>query len=188
MRNLIVPSAFLLLTLVGCKKDKDTSFPEENPLTEYLSKATFQKTTNYVNSGDYEFGIKFTPKVKGTIKKITFKIPDNAANVRVTFWDVNSKTAIRTETIASVAKDVEKVQEIAPLQLEAGLSYMITYNGNDWYKRENDNGTAATYPIVTGNLSIDGYSWLTGKAQTFPTTVDPKYYAGDLSFVFQQTK
>lgn len=188
MTKLIVSSAFVLLTLVGCKKDKDASFPDENPLSEYLTKTGFQNTTNFVNAGDYEFGIKFTPKVRGSVKKITMKIPDNAANVRVTFWDVNTKTAIRTEVIASIAKDVEKTQEITPLQLEAGLSYMITYNGNDWYKRERNDAAAATYPVVVGNLSIDGYAWKSGTPQVLPTTNDSKYYAGDLSFVFQQSK
>jgi hypothetical protein len=187
MTKLILSSAFLLLTLVGCKKDKDPVFPEENPLPDYLAATGFtQKTTNFVNSGDYEFGIKFTPKVKGTIKKIALKIPDNAASVRVTIWDVNTKTAIRTEILTSIVKDIEKLQEITPLPVQAGLTYMITYNGNDWYQRQRTDGATAPYPIKAGELSIDGYAWLSGASQTFPTSLSANYYAGDLSFVFQQ--
>ena len=189
MTKLILSSAFVLLSLASCKKDKDPDFPEQSPLADYLAAAGFtQKTTDLVNAGDYEFGIKFTPKVKGSIKKITLKIPDNAASVRVTIWDVTTKTAIRTETIATVAKGIEKVQEITPLALNAGVNYMITYNGNDWYKRERTDAAPAPYPIKVGELTIDGYSWIGGTGQTFPTINDPKYYAGDIGFVFQQAK
>ena len=63
---------------------------------------------------------------------------------------------------------------------------MITFNSNDWYKRSKNDDSEATYPITAGNIKIDGYSWISGTSQAFPTNNSNNYYAGDLSFVFQQ--
>lgn len=190
MRNFLLPVMAILISVTGCKKkDVVKTFPEENPLSAYLSAAGFtQVTTNFVNAGSYEFGIKFTPLVKGKINAIKFKIPDAATNIRVTIWDATAKTILRTETIPSATLNTETSLSISPLMLDKDKMYMITYNGNDWYKRSKTDGTVTTYPITAGHISINGYSWIGGANQTFPTTVSNDYYAGDLSFVFQQTE
>ncbi len=181
-------------TISSCRKDDEdktqpVEYTEENPLAEYITKSGFGQTTqNFINSGVYEFGFKFSPLVKGKIKAITFKIPDAATNTRVTIWDATTKTVLRTETIASVTANTEVVQNITPLELEKDKMYLITYNGNDWYNRKKSDNTNTTYPIKAGNISITGYNWMSGTAQNFPLTESNNYYAGDLSFVFQQTE
>lgn len=178
-----------LLTLSSCNRDDDPKiYSEENPLEAYLTNTGFaQKITNFINSGNYEFGLKFTPTVKGKVNAITVKIPDAATNVRVTFWDAASKTVLKTETIPSISANTElKYTLSSSLNLEKDVQYMITFNANDWYKRNKTDNTAAAYPVTAGNIKIDGYSWISGTTQTFPTNNDTTYYAGDISFVFQR--
>ncbi len=188
MKQFILPALLVLISIAGCKKDKDRNFPEENFLPDFHVKTGFsQVTTNFVNAGSYEYGLKFTPKVKGNITKILLKIPDNANNIRVTFWDAASKQVLKTEVIPTVTKDVEVIHEIAPLNVEAGRMYMISINSNDWYKRSRTGGTSITYPVTVGNITVEGYLWVGTSSQIFPTNVSNDYNAGDLSFIFQQT-
>lgn len=62
---------------------------------------------------------------------------------------------------------------------------MITMNSNDWYRRENSAGTIS-YPIHAGNIVIHNYGYVSGTSQNFPQSWPQDYYAGDLSFDFQQ--
>ncbi len=193
MKNLIIKGALfaLLFTgIIGCSKDdNDSQSPavaaEENPLQKYITESGFSTTTNFVNSGNYEFGMRFKPTTNGTINKIFVKIPDSQTNVRVTIWDVTEGIIYRTEKIASVTSGVEASKTISPLALVKDKEYMITYNTNDWYKRNKADNSAATYPITAGNISITGYGWISGTAQVYPTNFETTYYAGDLSFAFQ---
>ncbi len=193
MKNLIIKGALfaLLFTgIIGCSKDdNDSQSPavaaEENPLQKYITESGFSTTTNFVNSGNYEFGMRFKPTTNGTINKIFVKIPDAQTNVRVTIWDVTEGIIYRTEKIASVTSGVEASKTISPLALVKDKEYMITYNTNDWYKRNKADNSAATYPITAGNISITGYGWISGTAQVYPTNFETTYYAGDLSFAFQ---
>ncbi|MCC2591534.1 hypothetical protein [Chryseobacterium sp. MFBS3-17] len=63
--------------------------------------------------------------------------------------------------------------------------YMITMNSNDWYMREKSSGTIS-YPIHAGNIVIHNYGYASGTLQVFPQYWPQDYYAGDLSFDFQQ--
>jgi len=69
---------FTLLSIaiftVSCSSDDDKDSPKynvENPLAAYYTTTGFSTVSNFVNSGDYEFGLAFTPTVKGKIKAIT---------------------------------------------------------------------------------------------------------------------
>lgn len=191
MKAKIITALFAVVTLIGCKKDDDTPkmYAEENPLNSYLVNSGFnQKTSNFTNSGNYEFGYLFRPKVKGKINAITFKIPDNATNTRVTIWDATSKAVLRTILIPNAAANTEVKQSIDALSIDPSQKYAITYNGNDWYKRFRNDSGSTPYPIEAGNISILGYNWLYGSSQTFPLTSATDYYGGDLSIVFQQTE
>lgn len=191
MKAKIITALFAVVTLIGCKKDDDTPkvYAEENPLNSYLVNSGFdQKTANFINAGNYEFGYLFKPKVKGKINAITFKIPDNATNIRVTIWDATSKAILRTIVIPSAAANTEVKQSIDALSIDPSQKYGITYNGNDWYKRFRNDSGSTPYPIEAGNISILGYNWIYGSSQTFPLTSSTDYYGGDLSFVFQQTE
>lgn len=191
MKAKIITALFAVVTLIGCKKDDDTpakAYPEENPLTAYLQNSGFnQKVDALIDASTYEFGYKFKPKVKGKINAVTFKIPDNATNVRVTIWNADSKTVLRTIVIPTVVKDTELTQSIDALSLDTSVNYCISYNGNDWYYRTRTNGSATTYPIEAGNLLITGYQYGSTLSQIFPNSSSISYYAGDLSIVFQQT-
>lgn len=169
-------------------KDNTPKFNTENPLAAYYTATGFTTVSNFVNSGDYEFGLAFTPTVKGKIKAITLKLPATNPSVRITIWDYTSKAVLRTETLNVTAADVQVSKEISELALDKDKKYLITMNSNDWYKKSKADNSNVTYPIVAGNITFNEYRWLSGTAQTFPTNVSANYNAGDLSFDFQQTE
>lgn len=175
---------------ISCSSDKDDApkFKTENPLEAYYAATGFNTSTNFINSGDYEFGLVFTPTVKGKIKAITLKLPAENPAVRVTIWDYASKAVLRSETVNVVAADAVVTKEINELALDKDKKYMITMNSNDWYNKNKVDKSNAVYPIVAGNITFNEYRWIGGTAQTFPTTVSSSYNAGDLSFDFQQTE
>ncbi|WP_188753929.1 DUF4082 domain-containing protein [Parapedobacter defluvii] len=179
--------------LMSCSKDDDTPapkvYPEENPLTLYLSNSGFnQKATNFINSGTYEFGYSFKPKVKGKINAVTFRIPDNATNVKVTIWDAATKAPLRSVVIPNAVANTELRQAIEPLEISTDTEYLVSYNGRSWYKRQKTDGSIAAYPVEAGNILITGFRWgaTTSADQKYPVTVSKDYYGGDLSIVFQQ--
>lgn len=194
MKTLKIISLLLLITgLITCRKEDDNdnlkTYPEENPLALYLEKSGFnQKINSIINYLTHEIGYKFQPKVKGKINAVTFKIPDNAANVRVTVWDASTKTILRTVNIPAVAANTEVRTAIDPMTINPGTEYLITYSGNDYYLRQKTNGSNTVYPIDAGNITITGYHWRIGAAQIFPEEMDVYYYTGDLSIVFQQAE
>lgn len=182
-----------LLSFYSCRKGDDTPRPvvyaEENPLLAYLSALGFnQKQSSYINTNTSEQGFKFTPKVKGKIVAVTIKIPDNASNLRITIWDANSRSMLRTVIVPAVNADIEVRQDIAELPITPSANYAITFNSNDSYGHSNTDNSAITYPVSAGNISIDGYIWAFGSAQIFPTLNSYNYCGGDVSFVFQQTE
>ncbi len=183
-------SAAILTVSCSSDNDKDNTpeFKTENPLSVYYTQTGFTTVSNFVNSGDYEFGLVFTPTVKGKIKALTLKLPATNPSVRVTIWDYTAKTVLRTETLNVAAADVQVNKEISELALEKDKKYMITMNSNDWYKKSKADNSNVTYPIVAGNITFNEYRWLSGTTQTFPTNVSASYNAGDLSFDFQQTE
>ncbi|MFD2942733.1 hypothetical protein [Flavobacterium notoginsengisoli] len=184
----ILLTAALAISCSSDDKDNTPKFETENPLTAYYTATGFSTVTNFVNSGDYEFGLAFTPTVKGKIKAITLKLPATNSSVRVTIWDYTAKTVLRSETLNVATADVEVKKEISELALDKDKKYMITMNSNDWYKKNKADLTNVTYPITAGNIRIDEYRWISGTAQIFPTNVSANYNAGDLSFDFQQTE
>lgn len=194
LKTKLIAVLFALVAITGCRKDDDTPaeklFPKENPLAMYFQKTGFDEELDKFTNTDfpYESGLGFVPKVKGKINAVTIKIPDDAANVRVTIWDATTKTSIRTITISSVKADVEMKQAIDPLEIVPTGNYMITFNSDDYYVRKRTDGLDVTYPVDAGNISITGYSYSIGTAQTFPTYLRTNYYGGDVSFVFQQTE
>ncbi|GAA3725637.1 hypothetical protein GCM10022422_03590 [Flavobacterium ginsengisoli] len=173
---------------VSCSSDKEDkpTFKTENPLDAYYTATGFTTITNFINSGDYEFGLAFTPTVKGKIKAITLKLPATNPSVRVTIWDYTAKSVLRSETLNVATADVQVSKEISELALEKDKKYMITMNSNDWYKKNKADNSNVTYPIIAGNITFIEYRWISGTAQTFPTNVSANYNAGDLSFDFQQ--
>lgn len=94
---------------------------------------------------------------------------------------------LRTVTIPTVAIDIEITKSITALALTKDKEYMITMNGNDWYDHEKADQSDTTYPVTVGNILVTGYGYFGGTDQTYPDSFELSYYAGDLSFNFQQT-
>lgn len=179
---------FVTLLAVSCSSDDSTSFSTENPLASYESQAGFTTVTNFLNSGDYEFGLAFSPNVTGKMKAITVKLPEANANLRVTIWDYTEQTVVSSQTINVAEADVLTTKAITAINLEKDKKYLITMNSNDWYKKAKADDANATYPITAGNIKFWEYRWAGGTTQTFPTNVSLNYNGGDLSFDFQQTE
>lgn len=194
LKKLYVILAFAaIFSIASCSNNNDddhvvqpTNYPVENPLSKYHETAGFTTTTNFINSGDYEFGLAFSPDVKGKITAITIKLPDTNPNLRVTIWDYTTKTVLRTETLNVTASNTLITKEISELALEKDKKYLITMNSNDWYKRAKADNSNATYPITAGNIKMLEYRWGSGTTQTFPVNISLNYNGGDLSFNFQQ--
>ncbi len=193
MKNIFLKP--LCLTLLGifimsCSKDDETaSFQKENFMAEYLALSQFDEdVTNNVNLGDFEFGVEFTPKAKGIITSIIVQSPDANNELRVTFWDAETKTPIRTETVNVETADTQFTFSINELAVQKDKKYMITMNSDDWYRRSKTNNEAIVYPLEVGNLEINSYGYFNGSEQTYPNNFQTNYYAGDLSFDFERTE
>lgn len=177
---------------VSCSKGDEEQTPapivyaEENPLNKYHELAGFTTTSNFINSGNYEFGLAFSPNVKGKINSLFVTLPETNANVRVTIWDYDAKTVLRTETVNVSTANTAVTKSISEMILDKDKKYLITMNTNDWYKRSKADNSNATYPITAGNIKVWEYRWVSGASQIFPTNISLNYNAGDLSFNFQQ--
>lgn len=199
LRSLFFKSLCVLLTLnsifltTSCSKDDDESIPEpivyaeENPLNKYHESTGFTTVSNFINAGNYEFGLVFSPNVKGKINAITVKLPDANPNLKVTIWDYTAKTVLRTEIVNVAASNTLLTKAIEAFPMEKDKKYMITMNSNDWYKKNKPDNSNAIYPITAGNIKFLEYRWIGTSSQTFPTNVSLDYNGGDLSFNFQQT-
>ncbi|MEO8237908.1 MAG: hypothetical protein ABI793_05165 [Flavobacterium sp.] len=186
----------LAVFAVSCNSNDDDSpepitYPEENPLNAYLTGSGFEQKTEEVKDAFFsEFGFSFKPTVNGKINALAVKMPDVNTTLKVTIWDVATKTAIRTEIVSIPTANVTVEKLITPIALIKGKEYYITRNSNDWYKRYRTDGSATTYPIVAGNITITGYAYIANNtgAPLFPTNLLNTDYAGDTSFKFQQTE
>ena len=177
--------------LTNCSKDDDPPAavlaPLQDPLAGYLTATGFsEKTDNFINSGDYEFGYSFIPLVNGKITDIVAKLPEARLAMRVTIWDKLAGSVLRTETIDVTTANIEATKSITALDLVKDKEYFITMNSNDWYRRGRTNGTSITYPITVGDIKITSYSYILGTAQALPNTPILTNYAGDCSFKFQK--
>lgn len=179
--------SILTTGLFGCSSDDggSTSVPSQNPLSGYLTTTGFnEKTTNYVNSGDYEFGFSFIPQANGKITALTAKIPDVRSGMRVTIWDKEAATILRTELMDVTSSGVEITKQITELNLLKDKEYVITFNSNDWYDHRKNDSSNASYPVAVGDIQITSYGYKTGTEQSMPNVFPLNYYAGDLTFTF----
>ena len=191
MKNIFLSCLTVVLligvTTSGCKKDKEPAYPIVDFSGTYLSSTGFnQKSTDFVNSGDYEFGFEFTPVVKGKITSLLVKLPAVRTDLRVTIWNATSKTVLKTELVNVAGAGTSYDIDIADFALTKDSLYAFTMNSNDWYNREKTDGTSATYPVSVGDIKITKYIWKSGVAQVYPVNTSSTYYAGDAFFKFQR--
>lgn len=185
----ILSGALLAILAISCSSDDSKpTYPIENPLESYYTQAGFTTTSNFINSGSYEFGLAFSPNVKGVMKAITVKLPDANPALKVTIWDYTTKEVIKTETVNVASANTLVSHPISDLALEKDKKYMITMNSNDWYKRNKADNSNATYPITAGNIKFLEYRWVGSATPIFPTNISANYNAGDLSFDFKRTE
>lgn len=159
-------------------------------LSGYLTSTGYNQATNtFMNCGNYEFVLVFTPQVNGVMKSLKVNIPDINANLRITIWDVATNTVVRTETVNVATANTDNTKVITPITLEKSKKYGIMMNSADWHNRKRTNNSAATYPVTVGNIVINEYHWQSSTVaqQIFPVAVGNDCYAGDVDFVFQQT-
>lgn len=184
----------IIFSLLSCSKDNEPTptpkiYFEENFLNGYLNSSKFyQKTQLSINSIYYEFGLFFTPLVKGKITSLYIKIPDANSSLRVTIWDVTNNSIVRTEIINVLNPNIANTINIDDIELTKDKEYAITMNSSVWYLRNKTDDSSVTYPIISGNIKLNSYKWKGVTAQELPTNIDNTYYAGDLSFNFLQTE
>lgn len=172
-------------TDIDCGGDCTPCKVEENFFDDYLISTGFnQNVSNFINSGDYEFGLEFRPIVDGYITSLRIQLPDTNPSLRVTIWDKAAGTIIKTEIVNVAAANTIYNVDIVDLLMVKDKEYTITMNSNDWYNRNRNDGSAATYPFTIGNIQIINYLWNSGTAQNYPLNYDVSYFAGDISFNF----
>ncbi len=196
MKKLSTTFAILLISIftISCSKSDDTPvapapvvYAEQDPLAGYLTACGFsEKTDNFINAGDYEFGYSFIPLVNGKITTIVAKLPEARLEMRVTIWDKVAGSVLRTETIDVTTANVEATKTITALDLVKNKEYFITMNSNDWYRRGRTNDTSTTYPFTVGDIKVTSYAYKLGTAQVIPSTSILTNYAGDCSFKFKR--
>jgi hypothetical protein len=180
---------FLIATTFSCSSDDDPApivYPQEKPLAGFLGASEFTTQTEAVNIGYAEFGYKFRPSVTGAITALTVKIPDVNSALRVTIWDVESETPIKTELFNVTSSGVAVTKTITALGLTKDKEYMISMNSNDWYTHKKADNSNVTYPITVGSIQVTGFGYINGTAQSLPTTFVNDYFAGDVTFTFQR--
>lgn len=195
LKTIFTLLAFAVFTISCSSNDDDKTDPvtydSENPLEAYMSTSGFyQKAVDQKNAGIYEYGFSFKPTVTGKISSFFAKIPDVNTALRITLWDVATKTVIKSETMNVSVANMAFEKTILPIQLTKNKEYFLSVNSDDWISRTKTDGSATTYPIVAGHITITGYAFASSTAveTIFPTTARDTYYAGDVSFKFQQTE
>jgi hypothetical protein len=179
------------LVFTSCSKDDDPvpaskSYPEENFLDSYLALTQFNQNTTNVTVGSAEIGTEFTPLVIGKITSLKVKLPSVNTTLRITLWDKSAETIIKTETVNVATANTLFTFDISDIGLLKNKSYILSVDTPDYYQRRKNNSSDAMYPVIAGNIRIDGIKG--APSQTMPFNSVVNYYLGDLSFNFQQTE
>lgn len=186
------------LLLASCASDNDDAVQDapmvavtENPLPGFLSQHHFDDNTiTYIDdNNNYEMGFAFRPLVAGQINAVVLKVPQANSGIRVTIWDTETESALRTIYVPAPAAAFT-TQTIDPLALEQGKEYMITMNANDYYFGIlNFLPEPLEYPYVYGHISITGSAIdMSNSGQQMPAADMINATAGWCSFEFQQTQ
>jgi hypothetical protein len=174
------------IAMTNCGEGTEV-FPEIDPLAGFLDMSGFAEQTDTIfNMDDFEIGISFIPEVSGQINAVVAQLPLPNPALRVTIWDVDTETVIKTVTVNVPTANTPFTVEISPLVLEKNKEYLVSMNSNDWYRRRRVDGTPVTYPIAVGDFLITNYVWNAGTEQTFPEETAMAYYGGDISFLYQE--
>lgn len=161
-----------------------TTYPTENPLQKFYQSAGLSIESISVLT-PHEFGLTFSPQVKGRITAFTVRLPLDGP-VTVTLWDYSTKNKITSATVDVKHGEVTR-KEVTPVPLTANTRYVLSVNSERWYSRTKAGGSNVSYPVTVGNFIYHGYAYNSGSTQTFPATASVSGVGGDVSFEFQQT-
>ncbi|UPQ77713.1 hypothetical protein M0M57_08705 [Flavobacterium azooxidireducens] len=198
MKNYIknIGLLFIAMGLFSCSSDDDTNnettFTEENFFNGYLQATGFDEEIEIVELPNIfdgsEFGLDFTPKVKGKITALKVKLPAVNPTLRITIWNKETNTILRTEIVNVATANSELSFDIPDVELIKDNQYAITMNTTDYFSRKNTADEPVNYPIVVGNIQINAFKFNFTASQTYPSETGDDFYDGDLSFDFIQTE
>jgi hypothetical protein len=199
MKQILTLLAVCSFTFLGCKK-KPEDTPAPAPLLPY-SYAEFLKQTgvdatvdNYSDGLNFlERGTIFEPQVSGSIDAFIVNLPSSALNLKITFWNANTKVPLRSGTVNYTTPGQNAVYPFSPLAAQKNEKYCISFTAQpvfSIYKRKRTNGADATYPVNFTNMKIlshNEYTYPTGTSNIlhFPDNTTLSSYFGDVHFVFQ---
>jgi hypothetical protein len=162
-------------------------YPEIDPLAGFLDVSGFIGQTEAIfDDNDTELGFSFIPTVSGQINAIVAQLPATNSALRVTIWDYETETPIKTVTVNVASPNTPVTVEITPLVLEKNKEYFISMNSSEWYSRRRIDGEPVDYPLSVGDFMITSYAFIEGDDQAFPATTSTIYYGGDISFLYQE--
>lgn len=175
--------------LLSCKKDERTV--EEQPLAGYLKETNFtEEVALFDDNRPIEMGMRFKVLKPGHIKALTLRLPFERSDVRISLWDADQQTLLKSFTVAKAAAATEVVLPIAAYALAVGKGYTLSMRTTASYVRYKKDMTAATHPVVVGHISFSGFSWKYAETATlsYPDILQLDQYGGYLSFVFETKK
>ena len=174
----------------SCSKDEEDKkiFEVENFLTGYLTVSGYSIITTLLGNQASELGIFFVPLVDGKITSIEVKLPIANPQLRVTLWDKNQASILKTMIVNVAQEGMLSTIPIEPIILEKNKEYVLSINTTNWYVHRLPNGSEAQYPITVKNIKITAYKFTDGTVQNLPTTINSNVYEGDCNFNFQQTE
>lgn len=194
LRKLVIPLALCLalVSLNACSSDDDNVATEDTYTPEtffetFITNDAFGSEDSYTSTNYiYEFGLTFTPIVKGKITHLNVKIPVANSALRITIWDVTTKTVLRTETVNIATGATATEFDIADLELTKDTPYCISMNTGSYYYYSLDKAVTS-FPLTIGNIQIDGIIYRRTTAQIYPDQyTNASNYYGNLSFTFLQ--
>jgi hypothetical protein len=177
--------AILGLLLMGCCKPKPTKIiVEQNPLQEILTNSGATSLLSSWQTAGYSVnGFTFSVLVNGTINAFTIQLPASDNDISITLWDADSAKALYTSFLQVDNKDSAISVPINRTNVVIGKKYMISMRTHSNYVHAKANGTFINFPIIAGNIKVIN-SIATFDTQTMPSTTNPKYFWGDVSFNF----
>jgi hypothetical protein len=176
---------------VSIENPSTPPFEEENPITEFLVKSEFSNiTVPCIKTKSYaEIGFVFKPVAKGVVNSITVKLPSIYKNIKITFWNFDKRSVIRTETCDVDLPNSEIKLRIDPLELSKNVKYAITVYTNSYYMRHSEEWKQPLYPIIVGNIKILQSIMNYDSTLSYQTTTSlGNFYNGDCSFNFLRTE
>ncbi len=182
----------------SCSKDDEPVQPASKPTPlvfesedfydGFISKAGLIST--FPITGDpnfYEAGLVFKPLVTGKITHLRINIPTVQTTTKVTLWDKETKTVIKTVNCGTIGSTIEGRYVINDIILVKNKEYVISMNSKNFIAKTGVGNIA--YPITSGNIQVLDYVTNLGNTITFPeTSTDNEGVKGKVSFDFIRTE